>query len=574
MKKRIHILYPWLLSTLKIIIPSVSTVVLLLGTFYFIILPDLRNDMMLLKKEMLKELTSAVWTLVDDYNRRVVSGELSLRTAQRRAVDRIRNLRYGADRKDYFWINDTRPRMIMHPYRADLDGKDVSDFMDPAGKHLFVEFVRTVKEKGAGYVDYMWQWKDDPGKIVPKLSYVMEYKPWGWIVGTGIYIDDVQVAIGALTRNLNRAFAIIFVLITLLALYISLESVRREKEKNRVRELFTNIIDFLPDATFAVDRTEKVIAWNRGMERLTGITAADMIGKGDYEYALPFYGIRRPVLVNYILNPDLNPEGYRSLERADDRFIAEGFTPGLGGKGRQLLVTASLLYDIGGNIVGAIESVRDITDRKKWEDILRTALHEKEILLKEVHHRVKNNMQIISSLLSLQAGKIDEGKTREYFRESINRVQAMAQVHNQLYQSPDFTMININDYLSSVVSQLSAVYNIKSTPVTVDIEAEPIRMDISRAIPLGLILNELITNAFKHAFPGRSNCFIKISVHEDAEGGLTLSVSDNGKGIDPEIGIGAAKSLGLSLVHNLTLQLNGTLEILRDGGTTFRLYLK
>ena len=109
-------------------------------------------------------------------------------------------MRYGPESKDYFWINDMQPRLIMHPYRTDLEGKDIAGFTDPSGKHLFVEVVRTVKNSGAGYVDYQWQWKDDPDRIVPKISYVKGFDPWGWIIGTGIYVEDVHTEIAAITR--------------------------------------------------------------------------------------------------------------------------------------------------------------------------------------------------------------------------------------------------------------------------------------------------------------------------------------------------------------------------------------
>ena len=111
------------------------------------------------------------------------------------------------------------PRMIMHPYRPDLNGTDISDFQDPNGKHLFVEFVQVVKQQGAGFVDYMWQWKDDPVKIVPKMSYIKGFEPWGWIVGTGMYIDDVHAEIAAIRNKLSVISTGILLIVSLLALY-------------------------------------------------------------------------------------------------------------------------------------------------------------------------------------------------------------------------------------------------------------------------------------------------------------------------------------------------------------------
>ncbi len=112
-------------------------------------------------------------------------------------------LRYGDEGKDYFWITDMHPTMVMHPYLPELDGQDLTNYEDQRGKKLFVAFVDAVRENGSGFVDYYWQWKDDPDRIVPKLSYVEEFKPWGWVIGTGIYVEDVNASIARVQRNLT-----------------------------------------------------------------------------------------------------------------------------------------------------------------------------------------------------------------------------------------------------------------------------------------------------------------------------------------------------------------------------------
>jgi len=136
-----------------------------------------------------KHVVEIVFSLLEEYEARYQKGELTFEDAQRRAALRVKSLRY--EEKEYFWINDLGPKMVMHPYKPELDGKDLSDFKDPKGKHLFVEFAKVGKEKGEGYVDYLWPkpGKDQP---VPKISFVKLFKPWGWVVGSGIYTDDVQ----------------------------------------------------------------------------------------------------------------------------------------------------------------------------------------------------------------------------------------------------------------------------------------------------------------------------------------------------------------------------------------------
>ena len=147
------------------------------------------------KKSLLKHVTELAFSILSEYETRVKSGELTLEDAQKAAALRIKGLRY--DGQEYFWINDLQPRMIMHPYKPELDGKNLSDFKDPNGKHLFVEFVRICKQNGEGFVDYMWP-KPGGDKPVPKISYVRVFEPWGWIAGSGLYIDDLQAELAGI----------------------------------------------------------------------------------------------------------------------------------------------------------------------------------------------------------------------------------------------------------------------------------------------------------------------------------------------------------------------------------------
>lgn len=183
------------------------------------------------KREMIRELTNSSWSILSKYESDERNGLITREEAQRTAVSRIEFLRYGEESKDYFWITDLKPNMIMHPYRTDLNGKDLSDFSDPHGKKLFVEFVETVKDSDHGYVDYMWQWKDDSLHIVPKLSYVKIFKPWGWVIGTGMYIEDEKKEISALTNKLILISVGISILIAFLLFSISLQSLKIERQR-------------------------------------------------------------------------------------------------------------------------------------------------------------------------------------------------------------------------------------------------------------------------------------------------------------------------------------------------------
>ena len=215
----------------RIIMPVLLTILLFILTLFFLMIPLLEENMMDGKREAIMHLTESEWSKLNFFYTQAQSGLISEEEAKLRAVHLLQQVRYGPELEDYFWINDMTPNMIMHPYRPDLDGKNVSEFEDPAGKRLFAEMVDTVKENGAGFVDYLWQWKGDPGKIVPKISYVKGFAPWGWIIGTGIYVEDVKHEILAITHRLILTCSGILVLFLILSGYIVWQGTKAEKER-------------------------------------------------------------------------------------------------------------------------------------------------------------------------------------------------------------------------------------------------------------------------------------------------------------------------------------------------------
>ncbi len=224
--------------------------------------------------------------------------------------------------------------------------------------------------------------------------------------------------------------------------------------------------------------------------------------------------------------------------------------------------------------------ITDISDRKKNEERIKEALKEKEVLLKEVHHRVKNNLQVIVSLLKLQARSISDPQTLEIFRNSQERVRAMALVHEKLYQSEDLARINFREYIESLIRNLTSTYAIHPNHFDLKLEIEKFTLDIETAIPLGLVINELVTNAMKHAFTDGRKGIIKVSLArekqqtsetEDIEYRYTLVIADNGIGFSHTRTVepGENRSLGLMLVDSLVQQLRGTLDLEQVGGTKY-----
>lgn len=214
-------------------------------------------------------------------------------------------------------------------------------------------------------------------------------------------------------------------------------------------------------------------------------------------------------------------------------------------------------------------------ERQEVEQKIKDSLVEKEVLLKEIHHRVKNNLQIISSLLNLQSSGIEDKEAREKFNESINRVQSMALIHETLYGSKDLSKLDIKAYLTSLLSSLQNTYslNLEQIEVNVELEVEMPDFAIETAIPCGLIINELVSNSFKHAFNGLKSGHVKVSFtqvkKESDQPVYRIEVKDNGVGISEESLNTESGSLGLQLVQTLVEQLDGTMELSRDNGSLF-----
>jgi two-component sensor histidine kinase len=236
-------------------------------------------------------------------------------------------------------------------------------------------------------------------------------------------------------------------------------------------------------------------------------------------------------------------------------------------------VRFSPIRDEVGALVGASAIARDITASKEADRKLKASLREKEALIKEVHHRVKNNLQVISSLLNLEAGRITEGAAAAAFRASQSRVRSIALFHESVYRSPDLTQVDMGRYLEDLLQALRSTYGSLGGGVTADFAAEGVVLGADLAIPLGLLANELVTNAYKHAFPGGRGR-IDVSLHQRGDE-VTLVVSDDGVGLPADIDITKTESVGLSLVCSLAEQIGAIVEVTRgDGGARFSVTCK
>ena len=520
--------------------------------------------------------------------------------------------------------------------------------------------------------------------------------------------------------------------IGVLGTYLDVTDRKQAEEALREsRQLFSDIISFLPDPTFVIDKDGRVLAWNRAMELLSGVAAADIIGKGNHEYSIWMYGARRPILIDLVLHPDEDAGrlSYTNIrwERRSVTAQAEITRPGTGRKVTLSLVVSPLM-DAQGKIAGAIESLRDIsrlkeaeaelsrinqnletivsdrtraleeevaqrmraerevhdaliytrsvieanpdlmavldrhgtildvnaavesltgltrdqligtsyfsylvddgtraesflrllvqgkienilsvkrtdghltpmavnttvigernaadmriivaghdiTRQKQDEAVIKASLEEKVILLREIHHRVKNNLQIIISLTNLQMRQTEDPGVKTLMAETQNRVRAMSLVHEKLYRSESLSQIDFADYTRFLATQLFSFFGMDTRRVHLDLAIRSIMVDINTAVPLGLIMNELVSNALKHAFPGERQGTISITGGDEHDL-ITLVVRDNGVGFPPDFDWKNTTSLGMRLVNSLIDQVDGTITLDRGAGTAFTISVK
>ncbi len=234
-------------------------------------------------------------------------------------------------------------------------------------------------------------------------------------------------------------------------------------------------------------------------------------------------------------------------------------------------VKMTALRDPNGRPVGILGVTRDIAERKRAEEQIKASLREKEVLLKEIHHRVKNNLQVISSLLYLQSKGIEDDQALEMYRDSEGRVRSIALVHEMLYQSQDLARTDFAEYVRSLATDLFRSYGVNAKVIQLKINVEGVFLGVDMAIPCGLIINELVSNSLKHAFPDGRAGEIRIELCEDNEGQFILMVSDDGVGFPKGLDFRNPKSLGLQLVNTLVDQLEGAIELDRSGGTAFKI---
>lgn len=355
---------PWG-APLNIVRPVLITLALFVITLFWLLLPRLEHHLMDRKREMIRELTESAWSVVRYYHSLAQKGAITHQEARRQAVGLLRKVRFGPEGKDYFWINDMRPVLVMHPYRPDLEGQDASQMTDSTGKHLFMDFVDTVRRKGAGYVDYRWQWQDNPDKIVSKISYVKGFTPWGWVIGTGVYVEDVRAQIGAITRSITTICLGITAVMFLLCFYIvwqgaAAERKRREAERS-LRESeaqYRLLTETAQEIITTFDDDHRITYVNQAWSKAQGEGSPDVRGRPITDIVAPESRDAFQAALDRIAKPSPADRLFETALQVHD--------------GRIIPVEATFAVMTGADGSRShLMAARDITERKRAEEQAR-----------------------------------------------------------------------------------------------------------------------------------------------------------------------------------------------------------
>ena len=331
---------------------------------------------------------------------------------------------------------------------------------------------------------------------------------------------------------------------------------KAEKKLRKSEEKYRTILESIEDGYYEVDIEGNFTFVNDSLCRIMGYSNDELIGMNNRDYLDQENANKVYHTFNKVYTTGIPDKGF------DWEFIRKD------GIKRYVDASASLMKDAEDKPIGFRGIVRDATERKQAEAQLTASLKEKEALLKEVHHRVKNNLQVISSLLSLQSHHIKDKDSLEIFKESQNRVQSMSLIHEKFYQSKDLSRIDMNGYMKDLTASLFRSYADSAAAIKLKTKVADIFLDITTAIPCGLIINELTSNALKHGFPDRKQGEIVIEMHP-VNNKIELVFSDTGVGFPEEIDFRNTTTLGMQLVITLVEQLEGTIKLDRRAGSAF-----
>ncbi len=335
----------------------------------------------------------------------------------------------------------------------------------------------------------------------------------------------------------------------------------RERALLTSSDPLAKVLDLADDAIISIDDAQRIILFNQGAERIFGFSAAEVSGQ-HLDILLPerLVGAHQRHIDEFAKSSVV---ARRMGERKEIRARRKD--------GTEFPAEASISkVDVDGEIMFTV-ILRDVTERMLYDERIKASLREKEALLKEIHHRVKNNLQVVSSLLGLQSRAVADPKMRKMFQESQDRVHSMALLHESLYQSHSLSQINFPEYIRQLAAHLFHSYGVGGDRIHLRTDLDDLLLHLDAAVPCGLIINELVSNSLKYAFPDGREGEIRIELRGLSDGTTRLIVADNGIGLKADVDWVNTRSLGLRLVRTLAQQLGAKIEVNSEAGMEVQL---
>ncbi len=552
----------------KIFMPVLLSMILFIGTFFGYILPKVEAHLMDRKREMIHALSESAMSSIRYYAALAQNKSITVPEAKRQAAAHLRSLRYGPEGKDYFWINDTHPTMIMHPYRPDLEGKDVTETVDPAGKKLFQAFLETVKQTGGGYVNYHWQWQDEPTRIFSKISFVQEYRPWHWIVGTGVYVEDVHAQIAHITKRMTFFFLGILAVIAMLSVYIVWQGAAGETHRREIEESLRKsenkyrlLAETAREIILLFDSDLHISYANTAWIRISGYLLSEMMDM---------------VIINMI--PDDRQESFMAKllqitnDQPDDYLLETTF---ILKDTRTITVEATFAkLDTADQVSTFLMTARDITEKKKIE--AQTKMQQEQLmqtdkmvslgtLVSGVAHEINNpissvmlNIQVFDKLWRAVQPILDahyelhgdfEVGTMEYpqLRERMPRLllyshEGVERVKRIVGDLKDFSghkpsdlreTVNLNQVVEKALGLISSLIK-KATCNFQVVYSENLPTIQGNSQRLGQVVINLVVNACQALTESNQILCVTTGYIEESEE-IFLEVRDSGPGMSPEV---------------------------------------
>ncbi len=429
-----------------------------------------------------------------------------------------------------------------------IDDKHTILFCNSTAREMFGYSESELIGKEIGVLMPVYSRDNYKKRMENYISLGIKNPSWNFIELAGLHKSGREIKIEISLNEFKEGTQTQFIVV--------IRNVTTRKKLEEETAFLASIIDSSNDAIIGKSKDFNIISWNHSAEKMYGYSADEVIGK------------HISIIIPEERLNELNTQ-FKNLLKGIKLNQYETERRCKNGSKVNVSLTLSPIMDSKGNIIGASAIERDIRDRIAYEKKLKDSLEEKEFLIKEIHHRVKNNLQVISSLLNLQSEHIMDQKSKEAFEDSRRRIKTMSLIHERLYQSNSFMGLNLSNFINDLIAQIIEAYGFKKPHFELKVNIEENDINIDRLILIGLILNELVTNSIKHAFLN-SNGEIDINFIKDTTKYI-LSVRDNGDGFPPGYDIASSTSLGLTLVNAFVSQLKGDMQLSNSQGTQFRI---